>query len=381
VTRLVEQPEKDETDSKEIKRYNRIKILLSVVSIITGVGFLVVVLLTRFSSVLEKWVLGMTSYPYLAFLLFCLVLGGMEVVITLPLSFYGGFIVEHRFGLSRQSLGRWCWEEVKGLLVGIVLFTPLLVVFYFFLRRFPVIWWVPVGFVYFLFTVLLVQLGPVLIFPLFYKFTPVEDASLKKRLRCISEKVDLKVSGIFSFNLSKNTKKANAAFAGLGRTRRIILSDTLLRNFSVEEIESVAGHELGHYRYGHLWKGILFGLVLTFGGLFAANALFRLTMGTFGGVQGYELSVLPLLGLYLMGFGLVTSPIQNGVSRRFERQADGFSVEMSGDREAFIMALDKLGRMNKADREPHPLVEFFFYSHPSLKKRTEAIRAMGGGEK
>lgn len=374
---MQENSEKDKEDLKEVKRYNRIKILISVVSIVVAVGFLVAVLFTGFSAALEKWVLGISSQAYLAFLLFGFVLGVMETVITLPLSFYSSYVVEHRFGLSNQSLGMWCWEQVKGMLVGVVLFTPLMILFYFFLRRSPVYWWIPVGCLYFLFSVLLVKLGPVLLFPLFYKFSPIEDDSLKQRLKKLSENVGLRVSGIFSFNLSKNTKKANAAFAGLGKTRRILLADTLLENFSEEEIEAVTGHELGHYWYGHLWKGIVLGLIFSLSGLFMTNWLFRVTMGTFGGVRGDELVVLPLLALFLMGFGLVTAPIQNFMSRHFERQADGYAVKITEYVEPFISALNKLGDLNKADREPHLLVETLFYSHPSLKKRVEGIRSMG----
>jgi len=370
-----------ENDPQEIKQYNRIKILLSVTSLSIGVVFLLAVLFSGFSATLEKWIQGITGHPYLEFLLFILILSGVEMFITLPLDFYGGYVVEHRFGLSNQSFGRWCWEEIKEMLVALVLFTPLLVIFYFFLRRFPLFWWVFVGFIYFLFSVLLVKLGPVLLFPLFYKFSPIEDESLKSRLKSISEKVGLTVSGIFSFNLSKNTKKANAAFAGLGKTRRILLADTLLENFSIEEIETVTAHELGHYCHGHLWKGIFLSLVFTFGGLFSSNVLFRLTMKSFGGVRGDELATLPLLALFLMGFGLVVAPLQNAVSRHFERQADLFSAELTKNPDSFISALEKLEKLNKADREPHPLVEFFFYSHPPIKKRIDNIRLAKRGDK
>ncbi len=370
-----------ENDSKEIKQYNRIKILLSVISLFIGAAFLLSVLFSGFSTVLEKWIQSITGHPYLAFLLFVFILGGIEMVITLPLGFYSGYVVEHKFGLSNQSFGRWCWEEMKEMLVALVLFTPLLVIFYFFLRQFPLFWWVFVGFIYFFFSVLLVKLGPVLLFPLFYKFSPIENESLKNRLKSISEKIGLTVSGIFSFNLSKNTKKANAAFAGLGKTRRILLADTLLENFSIEEIEAVVAHELGHYRYGHLWKGIFLSLVFTFGGLFSSNILFRLTMKNFGGVRGDELSALPLLILFLMGFALVVTPFQNAVSRHFEREADLFSVELTKNPEHFISALERLEKLNKSDREPHPLVEFFFYSHPPIKKRIDSIRLAKKGNK
>ena len=360
----------------EAKKYNRIKLMLSVISVVLGIGFLAVILLTGFSAALEKKIWDFTSQRWLGFLIFVHTLGFMETMITLPLGFYGGFVVEHQYKLSTQSFGRWCWEEFKGLLVGLVLLTPLLLLFYFFLIRYPSSWWIPVGVVFFMFSFLLAKLGPVLIFPLFYTFSPVSDESLKKRLQLISERVGLHVAGVFSFNLSKNTKKANAAFAGLGRTRRILLADTLLDNFTSDEIAAVTGHELGHYRYHHIWKTIFLGFVLTFGGLYLASFFYWITLPSFGGTRGDELAVLPLLALFLFGFGLITMPVQNLLSRRFERQADRFVAEEIGGSDALVSALDKLGELNKADREPHPVVEFLFYSHPSLKKRLDYIRSI-----
>ena len=186
------------------------------------------------------------------------------------------------------------------------------------------------------------------------------------------------IDGIFRFNLSKNTKKANAAFTGLGKTRRILLADTLLDTFPTEEIETVLAHELGHYRFGHMWKGILVGFILSLGGLFFANLGYRSMMGSFGGVRGDELAALPLLALFLMAFGLITAPLQNGLSRRFERQADAFTVKRTGNPDVFISTLKRLGKLNKADETPHPWVEFYFYSHPALSRRIHAIRELAG---
>lgn len=360
----------------EIKRYHRIKVTLSVASILIGFGFLWIILLTGFSARLETSVRAFTARPVFAMLSFCLILGSMELVVLFPLSLYGGFIVEHRFKLSNQSFGRWCWEELKGLLVGCVLFVPILMVFGFFLHRNPATWWIPVGGILFFFSVVLTKVGPVLLFPLFYRFNPVGDSSLVERLEERASRAGLRLTGIYSFNLSKNTRKANAAFAGLGNTRRILLSDTLLEKFTNDEIMSVIGHELGHYKHGHLWKGIVLGFFFTFGGLGIANLLYRGTMGAFGGVTGAELRALPLLIVYLFGYGLFTAPLQNALSRSFERQADRFVLEGNEDTEAFLSALRRLGRINKSDSDPHPLVEFFFYSHPPLKKRIAFIQSL-----
>ena len=181
------------------------------------------------------------------------------------------------------------------------------------------------------------------------------------------------VEGIFSFDLSRNTRKANAAFTGIGRSRRIILGDTLVGNFSEEEIETVFAHELGHYRFGHIRTGMMTGTVSTFAGLYVAARLYDLSVAAFGLSSPTNLGALPLLAIWLSLFGLVTAPIGNMISRRHERQADAYAVRTTGKRDAFASALRKLGAMNLADPAPHPLVEFMFYSHPPLEKRIRAL--------
>jgi STE24 endopeptidase len=366
--------------SKETKQYNRFKIILRIVSALVGIGFLIILLVSGASVAVEETVNRWTRTPLIAFMLYVLVLGAAGTVIELPLSYTSGFLLEHRFGLSQQTFGRWCWEEVKGIIVGMVIGLPLVLVFYLLLRRYPVFWWIPVGAIYFLFSVLLARLAPVLLFPLFYRFTPVEDEELTSRLKRMSEREGLIIHGVFQFDLSRNTKKANAAFTGLGKSRRILLADNLLDGFPADEVESVLAHELGHYRFGHLWKGLLVGLVLSLCGLYAANLGYRSTMGAFGGIRGDELAVLPLLALFLMAFGLLTAPVQNGLSRRFERQADAYVLDRIDHPESFISALKRLGRLNKVDETPHPFVEFYFYSHPSLSRRIQAIRELTGAK-
>ena len=181
------------------------------------------------------------------------------------------------------------------------------------------------------------------------------------------------MEGIFSFDLSKNTRKANAAFTGLGRSRRIILGDTLVKNFSVEEIETVFAHELGHYRFGHIRSGIVTGTISTFAGLFVAARLYEASAAALGFPSPTDLAALPLLAIWLSVFGLVTSPIANMISRRHEKQADAYAVRTTGKRDAFASALRKLSDMNLADPAPHPFVVFMFYSHPPVTKRIQAL--------
>ena len=360
------------------KQYHRTKLVLSLVSTGLGWAYLLLLVLTP----LAVWLVELTrlsppsgsANPYLHFLLFSLAAGLIAQVFSLPLSFTSGYVVEHRYGLSNQSPAAWAWERLKGLLVGLALGLPLALVFYACLRIFGAGWWLPVGVVAFLFSVVLGRLAPVLIFPLFYKFEPLaDDHPLKTRIEDLCHSEGLKVTGVYRFNLSKTTKKANAAFTGLGRARRVLLADTLLDQFPDEEIAAVVAHELGHFRLRHIWKGMALGMVLTFIGLFVVA---RIHFGL-AGEEVAALATLPWLALLLSVYGFVTGPLSNAYSRRQEFAADRYSVKLIYEGDSLATALERLAELNLADREPHPVVEFLFHSHPSIKRRLAALGGKG----
>ena len=358
-----------ETLPQRAREYTRKKILFSIAELIISMGILLALLLSGLSFTFGSLARSLTSNLYLALLIFVLLVGLMEVILLLPVNFYSGFVLEHKYSLSNQTLINWFLEQIKGLAVGGVIFVPLLLLFYCFLRSFEKLWWIPTAGVIFLVSVVLAKLGPVLILPIFYKFKPLNNEDLKQRLLGLCEEVKLRVQGVFAFNLSKDTKKANAGFTGLGRTRRIIISDTLLENFSPEEVTAIFAHELGHYRYGHLWKGIVIGFLCTFVGLFIIGELYSRSLAAFGFQSLSQIEALPLLALYLLLLGFVIMPLQNSISRYYEKQADCFSIEITKNKAAFISSMKKLAEINLADADPNPIIEFLFYSHPSIKKR------------
>jgi STE24 endopeptidase len=182
------------------------------------------------------------------------------------------------------------------------------------------------------------------------------------------------VQNVFTFDMSKNTKKANAAFTGLGKTKRIILGDTLLNNYSKDEIETVIAHELGHYKHKHILKNILYGTVTSFLTFFIISILYKNSLSWFDFENITQISALPLLSLWAMIIGLIQSPIGNILSRKYEYEADRYAVESTLKPESFISTLNKLTDQNLGDREPHPFVECFFYSHPSIRNRVNAIK-------
>jgi STE24 endopeptidase len=358
------------------KRYSRTKLLIGITSALLSFVVLLILVAGGYSKDFAEWAGSVTSNSYAALLLFAVAVGFSQTVFTLPLSYYSGYVVEHHYGLSNQSFWRWVWERLKGLLVAAPIGAVVLIVIYFCLHEYGSLWWLPVSIVLTGFSVVLARLAPVIIMPLFYKFTPVADGSLKERIMRLCAHASLRVEGVFSFNLSKNTRKANAGFTGIGKSRRIILGDTLVKEFSEEEIETVFAHELGHYKHRHIIIGICIGTVSTFAGLFVTARLYEASLAAFGFSLISELAALPLLAIWLSVFALVTSPLGNMLSRHHERQADAYAVKATGNGPAFISALRKLAAMNLADPEPHPLVEFLLYSHPAIAKRIKFVEAL-----
>ncbi len=370
---IAEEPQ-SHSFQKNAKRYAKIKLI----SGLTGAAFFflfAVVMVAAGGTVwMESVVRGVTRHDYAALLLFVAAFGFLESVLSLPLRLYSGFYLEHKFNLSNQRFISWVWESIKGMLVGAIIGAPIILFLYFCLRTYGSDWWLPVGAIMFLFSVILSRLAPVLIFPLFYKFSPLQQSELREKLMSLCKKVGMAVEGVFVFNMSKNTKKANAAFTGIGRSKRIILGDTLVANFPDEEIETIFAHELGHYKLKHLRTMMAVGTVSTFVGLFITSKLYESSFSWFGFSSLDQLAAFPLLGIWLGVYSMITGPITNMLSRSHERAADRIAIQLTGNKEAFANALQKLSKVNLADLEPHPVVEFLFHSHPSIGKRISSLR-------
>lgn len=374
----------DQSD-KTAKRYAKTKLVVS----LTGSVFFFVLsfalVASGATSAIEAFVRLYAGNDYLALLGFAALLGLAETILTAPLQFYSGFVLEHKYQLSNQTFGAWLWEGMKGLLVSIPITIPLLLALFFCLKSFGSLWWLPVGSVVFLLSVVLARLAPVLIFPLFYTFKPLPEGDLNSTILRLCRSVGMSVEGVYVFDMSKNTKKANAAFTGIGKSKRIILGDTLVANFRDDEIETVFAHELGHYKLKHLWTMMAIGTVSSFLGLFLTAEAYAMSLPWFGFTGIERLAALPLLALWLGLYSLLANPITNAVSRSHESAADRYAIALTGNRESFINALRKLATINLADVSPHPVVEFLFHSHPSIEKRikmigmTEQLSGSGNG--
>ncbi|MBI5474172.1 MAG: M48 family metallopeptidase [Ignavibacteriae bacterium] len=363
----------NENQHATAKRYSRTKLILGIASSLLSFVVVLLIVLSGVSLALGRAANSLSGNEYGALLLFLVMIGAIESVVTLPMSFASSYIIEHKYHLSNQTLGRWAWEKTKGLLVGGVFGAIVACVLWYCLTTYGAMWWFPVSIVLTFFSIVLARIVPTFIMPLFYKFTPIENGSLKDRIVRLCSAAGVHITGIFSFNMSKNTRKANAGFTGIGKSKRIILGDTLMNEFTEEEIETVFAHELGHYKHKHIIIGILVGIVSTFVGLYITARVYSISLPWFGFSSITELGALPLLGLWLSIFGLATSPLGNMLSRKHEREADRYAVATTKNRNAFVSALRKLAGTNLADPDPHPLVEFLFYSHPSIARRIALI--------
>jgi STE24 endopeptidase len=375
-----------EQESEKAKEYNREKRILFVAELIIGFLFLVILLFTGLSLLLARRLESVANNPWLVVLLYISIIGAAYELIGLPLEFYGGYILEHRYGQSTQTLWVWVWDQMKGLLVSFVLGVPLMEILYWLLRAYPQTWWLIAAILFIVFAVIMANLAPVLLLPIFYKVIPLRDEELKRRIVALCEKVGTKVKGVYEMDMSRKTRAANAALVGIANTRRIILGDTLLEKYEPDEVESVLAHELGHHKHADIWKGLFFQSGIIFIGFYLAYVILRAFSKTLGFEGPADIAAFPLLVLTSAVVSLVFLPVVNGFSRRLERSADEFALQSTRNPRAFISMMSKLGRQNLAEFEPNRLIELLLFSHPPIKKRIEHAyelfpESMNSGEK
>ena len=358
-----------EATPPEVKRYQRQKLQAGIAGTMVSFIWLAVFAFVAGPELGRQTAEWFAGNDWIRLLVTALTLGVTLEVLTLPLDFWSGFILEHRYQLSNQRLGGWVWKHVKGMLLGGVLGIALLYGLYAVLWWTGAWWWLWATAGWLAVTLLLGRLLPVVILPLFYTVRRLDDGELVDRLRRLTEGTTLTVEGVYELKLSDETRKANAALAGLGRTRRVLLGDTLLSQFTNEEIEVVFAHEVGHHVHRHLPKLVVAGVLLALAGF----ALVDLVLGALAPRLGYaglaDPAALPLLALVLGVFGLLLSPVQNAVSRFFETQCDRYALLKTGNASAYRSAFIKLARINKADPDPHPLIAWLFYDHPPIRER------------
>ena len=362
-------------DSAEARRYNRTQRWLGFADFVIGAAFLIVLLLTGWTNWLRDLALrrGFQNYTVAVFL-YLLFLLLISKVLGFGLDYYG-FRHEQKFQLSNQKFRSWLWDEVKGFLLGLILASILVELLYFMIRESPQHWWILTWGLFMSFFVVMAQLAPVVLFPIFYKFEPLDNEDLRRRLVQLSEQAGTRVRGVYRWNLSEKSKKANAALTGLGSTRRIILADTLLDNYAPEEIEAVLAHELGHHVHRHIMKSILVQAGITLFGFWVANFVLHYSVDHHMFEELSDFANLPLLAITATLISLMLMPALNAYSRYNERQADRYAFESITSIEPFISSMNKLAQQNLAERTPARWIEVLFHSHPAIAKRVAAAEA------
>lgn len=366
--------ELDPQRQQRARQYARIRRRLMLAELLAAAAYLLLWAISGRAASLPplfaSWLGGNPAW-WIQLTLTAIAIGLPWSVLTAPLSYYSGFVLPHRYQLSTQSLADWLVDQAKGLAVSAALGFPLLIGLYATLRAFPATWWLWAAALYTLVSAVLATLAPVLLLPIFYQVKPLgpEHDELRQRLLSLAKAAGTRVEGVFQIDMSRRTKAANAALTGLGRTRRILLGDTLLDAFEDDEIETVLAHELGHHVHNDIPLSLMAESALNF----AAFYLVYLGLGQFVAMSGLSGAAdpagLPIIGLLLGGFGLVTMPLTNAFSRWRERMADDFALEATQQPAAFARAMTRLANQNLAEADPERWVVLLLYSHPPLSQR------------
>lgn len=362
---------------KQARTYAQIRRRLYLLDLGLGAVYVLAWIFSGVSPWLRDQIHHLTPATWLSVPLFALAFGLVYKIIFFPLDYFSGYVLPHRYRQSTQTLRAWLVDQLKeGVLTG-VLGLVILEIVYALLGVAPRAWWLWMALVMLAFTVLLSNLAPILIFPIFYKFTLLTDEELADRLTRLANRAGARVQGVYTFDMSRKTVAANAALMGLGNTRRIVLGDTLLENFTAAEIETVLAHELGHHVHKDVPLGIAVQSVIMLGGFWLADGVMRWGIAALGYTGLTDPATLPLLLVALAVFGLVTMPLSNGWSRWREVKADTYALRLTRQPQAFISAMTRLANQNLAEADPPAWVEFLLHSHPSIRKRVAMAQNFG----
>ncbi len=382
-TAQTQHAEVDTERQQKAREYARIRRRLSFINIGISVVAVLLIFLTGFDVWLRNILLPLNWQPFsgathavpfhwspLIVACYLLVLTIGYTLITAPLSYYSGFVLPHRYGLSTMTLRGWLSDQLKGFVLSIVFEVVVVELIYLLLATQPQLWWLWVALILLFFSVIMANLAPVLLLPLFYKFSPLPDGELKQRLVALADRAHTRIQGVFTMHMSSKTTAANAALMGLGNTRRIVLGDTMVDRYTPDEIEVVLAHELGHHVHRDIWKLIVSQSLFMLVGLFLFNLCLTWAVENLSRYQGIaDPATLPLLLVLTGVFGFIIAPLTNGYSRAIEYQADEYALQATHMIEPFKSAMTRLANQNLAEIEPSPIIETLFYDHPSIGKR------------
>jgi len=360
-------------------RYHRLKRRSAVASVAITAVLLGALLVTGFSSVIADGARRLANatdsrYSAVAVTIYVTVLVFLQETLTFPLSLYQGFLLERRYGLSLERFGAWFGDHAKAVGLGLLLSVAAAQVVYLSLWLAPTWWWLFSAAAFVLATAGLARIAPVVLLPMFYRFTPLERESLRSRLVSLSARAGVPVLGVYEWALGEKSRRANAALVGTGGTRRIIISDTLLAEYSEDEIEVILAHEIGHHVHHDILVGFVAESILLLLACYGAAIAQHGWGSRLGFVGDADVAGLPLLLLVGGAVSMLATPLVHALSRWNERRADRYALTLTGHAAAFISAMRRLGNQNLAEEQPSRLALWLFHSHPPIEQRIEAAR-------
>jgi STE24 endopeptidase len=367
-----------EERKEQLISYSKFKNIWRFVGFFIEIIIIVVLLYTGLSARFRKWAESISKKKFFVYLFYILFFSLFFFLINLPFDYYREFVVEHNYEFSNQTLGEWFAESLKALAITFVLGFLIISALYWLINRYKRWWlWFSIGTLPFL--VLIIIIFPVVISPMFNEFEPIKNQHLAEEMTQLAARAEIYNPDIFEYDASKQSNKLNAYFTGMFGTRRIVLTDNIINAFTVDELKYVMGHEIGHYKMNHIWKGLLLAILIIFVALFfldkSLHGMIKRNSKRFGFSKLGNIASLPLVWLFVTIFGFATQPINNSVSRVMEYHADEYGLKLSGvTAETAATAFDKLSVYNLSDPEPSAVIEFWFYDHPALAKRIDNVK-------
>jgi STE24 endopeptidase len=355
------------------KRYSNLQYAFSILGILYLLLLLFSFLGLGLSRPLVSWLSKLTSSKAVVLPLYLLLIFIAYYFLNFPLNFCHSYLLEHKFGLSTQRVGDWFKDQFKATALSYIILLIVFLAFYYIIKHFIHSWWLIISLFWVFFNIVLTKLVPILIIPIFFKYKKLLDESLRLRILKLAEKMKVGVLDCFEIDFSKKTLKANAAFVGIGRSRRVILADTLKDKYTPDEVEVILAHEFAHHRLRHIWKLLAMNSLATVMSFYMIAISSDYVLRFFGLDSLWEIASLPVVLLYFVFLGLLMQPFGNFVSRSLERNADKMALSVTGLKKAFVSMMDKLAEQNLADRSPHPLIKFFFFDHPPIDERIARI--------
>ncbi len=346
------------------KRYSFSKYIIFFVGLGVSLLFLSVVYLTGVSSLLKEFsfFLSRNRFGYIA--VYTLFLGLIYYILSFAIHFYGSYILEHKFLLSTQSFKSWLKDEIKEVILSLMIALVLIEAFYFLIDRFRDLWPVLMTLFWVIFSMILTMIFPTVILPLFFKYKELQDSDLRKRIFSLVKRLEIEILDVFEINLSKKSLKANAALVGLGKTKRALISDTLKDRYSLQEIEVILAHEFSHFKLNHILKHIVMNTIFVLLSFYLIFYLFK-----FLRISIEDIANFPIVAIFFILIGIIFRPLQNFISRRFETNADLLSLRVTRDTDSFISVMERLASQNLCLRNPNVFIKLFFFDHPPIDER------------